>query len=176
MAAIKRKTKYLPNNSKKKKRRNIGKPLPFEEESLERKKRAKRKSPEENQGVQESSGRFPRPYHQNTEVSLHACPTCDGPVERCTRRVQHIEEISKAKPHVTQLITYVGYCPQCEKEIESNHPFKSPQRPERWASNWNLVLWRWRVGSNMDAGFRFEKRPKYSRILQAFASRPGDWP
>jgi len=58
---------------------------------------------------------------ERIEVPLTACPRCGGAVADVTVCEQFIEDIPPTRPHVTQLITYVGCCPTCG-EVRSTHP------------------------------------------------------
>jgi transposase len=65
----------------------------------------------------------PRYVDEQINVPLSACPQCQGPVEDCRPIRQFIEEIPPLRPHVVQLTTWQGRCPQCG-EVHSSHPLQ----------------------------------------------------
>jgi transposase len=69
----------------------------------------------------------PRPQHidHTIEVPLCDCPDCGGNSLLEKQLVeQFIEELPPVRPVVTQLKTYVAFCPACQKEVRSTHPLQ----------------------------------------------------
>lgn len=66
-----------------------------------------------------------RPEHidERIEVPLTACPRCGGTISNVTVCKQFIEDLPPTRPHVTQLVTYVGCCASCG-EVRSTHPMQ----------------------------------------------------
>ena len=52
------------------------------------------------------------------------CPDCRVPLAKVRKRTQYIEEIIPARAQVTELTTWQGYCPNCQREFRSTHPLK----------------------------------------------------
>ena len=57
------------------------------------------------------------------EIPLSDCPNCGRPITGVRRCVQHIEDIPPVRPHVTELITYIGDCACCG-EVRGTHPLQ----------------------------------------------------
>ena len=67
----------------------------------------------------------PRPQQidHTIEAPLCGCPDCGGTGLVDVQLVeQFIEELPQVRPVVTQLKTYVAFCPDCQKEVRSTHP------------------------------------------------------
>jgi hypothetical protein len=66
----------------------------------------------------------PDQVDEQIRVQLDCCPHCQGPVCQKQSLTQYIEEIPEVRPHVTQLITEVGWCEHCQCEVGSTHPLQ----------------------------------------------------
>ncbi len=96
---------------------------PFRREETERVEQPKRPG---RQAGHPGSYR-PRPQHIDhiIEAPLCGCPDCGGKALLEMQLVeQFIEELPPIRPVVTQLKTYVAFCPACQKEVRSTHPLQ----------------------------------------------------
>jgi transposase len=84
---------------------------------------AEQKKPGRKPGHPGAQRMQPRYVDERINVPLSACPQCQGPVEDCRPIRQFIEEIPPLRPHVVQLTTWQGRCPQCG-EVHSSHPLQ----------------------------------------------------
>ncbi|MBA3280305.1 MAG: IS66 family transposase [Geodermatophilaceae bacterium] len=78
----------------------------------------------------------PPEIHQEVDVPLPAgegdrsggclCPVCRGELADLKDHERVVEEIAPAAPRVTRYRTKSGYCPHCEKRVESRHAEQPP--------------------------------------------------
>lgn len=96
---------------------------PFRREEEERVQQPKR--PGRPAGHPGSYRPRPEEIDHRIEVPLCGCPDCGGQALVDVQLVeQFIEELPPVRPVVTQLKTYVAFCPACQKEVRSTHPLQ----------------------------------------------------
>jgi len=65
---------------------------------------------------------------ETIEVPLEDCPECHSTLENVNAYEQYVEEIIPAHTIVRCYRTYKGYCPNCQRTVESRHPDQIPNR------------------------------------------------
>jgi hypothetical protein len=96
---------------------------PFRRKDQDRKPPDQHKPPGRPAGHPPAFRSPPLDIDDHVEVELNGCPNCGAAVHDLRRCEQIIEEIPVVRPHITQLITYVGTCAHCG-EVRSRHPMQ----------------------------------------------------
>jgi transposase len=92
-----------------------------------RQKRRRRK-PGRKAGHPGSYRQRPTQADEIVEVPLEDCPHCHGSLEDVHTCEQYVEEVIPAYTVVICYRTYKGYCPHCQRKVESRHPDQIPHR------------------------------------------------
>jgi transposase len=88
--------------------------------------RDQKKADPKKPGRRKGQGRFtfrqaPERIDNTQEVPLPVCPDCFGPV-RDVHRHEHLQtDLPLPQPVTTRFVTYSGYCPCCNKRVQSRH-------------------------------------------------------
>lgn len=88
----------------------------------------RRKKPGRKPGHPGSHRQRPTQADEIVEVPLEDCPHCHGSLENVHTREQYVEEVIPAHTVVICYRTYKGYCPHCQRKVESRHPDQIPHR------------------------------------------------
>jgi len=88
----------------------------------------RRKKPGQKPGHAGSYRQRPTEADEIIEVPLEDCPDCHSALENVNTCEQYVEEIIPAHTIVRCYRTYKGYCPNCQRTIESRHPDQIPNR------------------------------------------------
>jgi len=88
----------------------------------------RRKKPGRKPGHPGSYRQRPTQADEIIEVPLEDCPDCHSTLENVNTCEQYVEEIIPAHTVVRCYRTYKGYCPKCQRTIESRHPDQIPNR------------------------------------------------
>ena len=77
-------------------------------------------------GRRKGQGRFsfrrtPETIEHTEEVSLPHCPECFGPVKDIKQHEHFQTDLPLPQPVTTRFVTYSGYCPCCDKRVQSRH-------------------------------------------------------
>ena len=94
---------------------------------LKRQKRRRRK-PGRKAGHPGSHQQRPTKADEIVEVPLEDCPHCHGSLENVHTCEQYVEEIIPAHTKIICYRTHKGYCPHCQRKVESRHPDQIPHR------------------------------------------------
>jgi len=92
-----------------------------------RQKRRRRK-PGRKPGHPGSHRQRPTKADEIVEAPLEDCPHCRGVLENVHTREQYVEEVIPAHTKVICYRAYKGYCPHCQRKVESRHPDQIPHR------------------------------------------------
>jgi transposase len=93
-----------------------------------KRQKRRRKKPGRKPGHPGSHRQRPTHADEIIEVPLEDCPHCHGAVENVHTCEQYVEEVIPAQTRVICYRTYRGYCPHCQRSIESRHPDQIPHR------------------------------------------------
>ena len=93
-----------------------------------KRQKRRRKKPGRKPGHPGSHRQRPTQADEIIEVSLEGCPHCHGPLEDVHTCEQYVEEVIPAQAKVICYRTYKGYCPHCQRTVESRHPDQIPHR------------------------------------------------
>jgi len=88
----------------------------------------RRKKPGRKPGHPGSYRQRPTQADEIIEVPLEDCPDCHSTLENVNTCQQYVEEIIPAHTVVRCYRTYKGYCPNCQRTVESRHPDQIPNR------------------------------------------------
>jgi len=88
----------------------------------------RRKKPGQKPGHAGSYRQRPTEADEIIEVPLEDCPGCHSALENVNICEQYVEEIIPAHTIVRCYRTYKGYCPNCQRTVESRHPDQIPNR------------------------------------------------
>lgn len=88
----------------------------------------RRKKPGQKPGHVGSYRQRPTEADEIIEVPLEDCPDCHNALENVNTCEQYVEEIIPAHTIVRCYRTYKGYCPNCQRTVESRHPDQIPNR------------------------------------------------
>jgi transposase len=87
-----------------------------------------RKKPGRKPGHPGSYRQRPTQADEIVEVPLDDCPHCHGVLENVHTCEQYVEEVIPAQTKVICYRTHRGYCPHCQRKVESRHPDQVPYR------------------------------------------------
>lgn len=93
-----------------------------------RHQKQRRKKPGQKPGHPGSYRQRPAEADEVIEVPLEDCPNCHGVLEDVNTCEQYVEEVIPAHTIVRCYRTYKGYCPNCQRTVESRHPDQIPNR------------------------------------------------
>ncbi len=93
-----------------------------------KRQKRRRKKPGRKPGHPGSYRQRPTQADKIIEVPLEGCPQCHGALENVHTREQYVEEVIPAHSVVICYRTYKGYCPHCQRKVESRHPDQIPHR------------------------------------------------
>ena len=88
----------------------------------------RRKKPGQKPGHIGSYRQRPSVADETIEVPLEDCPECHSALENVNVCEQYVEEVIPAHTIVRCYRTYKGYCPNCQRTVESRHPDQIPNR------------------------------------------------
>ena len=93
-----------------------------------KRQKRRRKKPGRKPGHPGSHRQRPTQADEIVEVPLEDCPHCRGALEDVHTCEQYVEEVIPAQTRVICYRTYKGYCPHCQRTVESRHPDQIPHR------------------------------------------------
>jgi len=88
----------------------------------------RRKKPGQKPGHAGSYRQRPTEADEIIEVPLEDCPDCHSALENVNTCEQYVEEVIPAHTIVRCYRTHKGYCPKCQRTVESRHPDQIPNR------------------------------------------------
>jgi transposase len=86
------------------------------------------KKPGQKPGHTGSYRQRPTEADEIIEVKLEDCPDCHSALNDMKTCEQYVEEIIPAHTTVICYRTYKGYCPNCQRTVQSRHPDQIPNR------------------------------------------------
>lgn len=86
------------------------------------------KKPGQKPGHTGSYRQRPTEADEIIEVTLEDCPHCHSALNDMKTCEQYVEEIIPAHTTVICYRTYKGYCPNCQRVVQSRHPDQIPNR------------------------------------------------
>ena len=93
-----------------------------------KRQKRRRKKPGRKPGHPGSHRQPPTEADEIIEVPLEDCPHCHSALEDVHTCEQYVEEVIPAQTKVICYRTYKGYCPHCQRTVESRHPDQIPHR------------------------------------------------
>jgi transposase len=93
-----------------------------------KRQKRRRKKPGRKPGHPGSHRQRPTQADEVVAIPLENCPHCHGALENVHTCEQYVEEVIPAQTKVICYRTYKGYCPHCQRTVESRHPDQIPHR------------------------------------------------